>query len=262
MTESPDAAAKNRGAWNRASDGYQERHGAGLERTARAWGVWRVPEDEVGALGEVAGRDVLELGCGAAQWSLALAADGARVVGLDLSERQLVHARRRALDEKVSLPLVQAGAERLPFAAASFDLVFCDHGGMSFADPRRTVPEVARVLRPGGRLVFCNSTPLRDLTVPPGGELPTTRLHRSYFELDQPDGDEEVLWQLPYGAWVRLFRRHGLTIDDLIELRPPAGAATTYDDYVSLDWSRRWPPDHIWKLTLARPSHPGATAKP
>lgn len=244
-----DAAAKNRDAWNRSSDEYQDRHGAGLERTARAWGTWRIAEDELGALGEVAGRDVLELGCGAAQWSLALAAEGARVVGLDLSERQLAHARRRALDSTMTLPLVQAGAERLPFAATSFDLVFCDHGAMSFADPRRTVPEVARVLRPGGGFVFCMSTPLRDLTIGPGSDLPTGRLERSYFdELECPDDDGEVLWQLPYGDWVRLFRRNGLAIEDLIELRPPPGATTSYDDYVSLDWSRRWPSDHIWKL--------------
>ncbi len=244
-----DAAARNRRAWNATSDEYQRRHGAGLERTARAWGVWRVPEEEVRALGEVAGRDVLELGCGAAQWSLALAADGAAVVGLDLSERQLAHARRRSVSAGVALPLVQAGAERLPFAGSSFDLVFCDHGGMSFADPRRSVPEVARVLRPGGRLVFCMSTPLRDLTVAPGGELPTRHLHRSYFDLDRPNDAGEVTWQLPYGDWVRLFRRHGLAVEDLIELRPAADATTSYDDYASLDWSRRWPADHIWRLT-------------
>ena len=47
-------------------------------------------------------------------------------------------------------PVVQADGELIPFRDESFDLVFCDHGVMGFADPLRTVPEVARVLRPGG----------------------------------------------------------------------------------------------------------------
>jgi len=64
-----------------------------LARHGAAWGVWQIPEDEIHALGEVAGKDVLELGCGAAQWSIELAGRGARPVGLDLSERQLEHAR-------------------------------------------------------------------------------------------------------------------------------------------------------------------------
>ena len=59
-----------------------------------AWGVWQIPEAELHVLGDVDGRDILELGCGAAQWSIALAQAGARPVGLDLSDRQLEHARR------------------------------------------------------------------------------------------------------------------------------------------------------------------------
>ena len=42
----------------------------------------------------------------------------------------------------------------MPLADSSFDLVFCDHGAMSFCDPAVTLPEVARLLRPGGRFVF------------------------------------------------------------------------------------------------------------
>ena len=251
MSDERDPKSVNRRAWNASSDDYQRRHGESLGESARAWGVWRIPERRVGALGEVAGQRVLELGCGAAQWSLALVEDGARVIGLDLSERQLAHARRRVAEAGAGLPLVQAGAESLPFAAASFDLVFCDHGGMSFADPRRSVPEVARVLRPGGRLVFCAGTPFCDLTVDPETGLPGARLTRDYFDLGAIEADGEVNYQLPYGEWIRLFRSSGLRVEDLIELRPPAGASTTYEDYVSPEWARRWPTDHIWKLVLA-----------
>src|SRR6185312_12449076 len=101
--------------------------------------------------GDVAGRDVLELGCGAGQWSVALEPLGADVVGLDVSRAQLRHARVAS----GSLALVAADAEHLPFADNVFDIVFCDHGAMSFCDPERTLPEVARVIRTGGRFAFC-----------------------------------------------------------------------------------------------------------
>ncbi|MGH2738230.1 MAG: class I SAM-dependent methyltransferase, partial [Actinomycetota bacterium] len=84
---------QNRKTWDFMAAGYQAKHGERLTERARAWGVWRIPEAEVRALGEVDGLDVLELGCGAAQWSIALAEDGARAIGVDLSGEQLRHAR-------------------------------------------------------------------------------------------------------------------------------------------------------------------------
>ena len=248
MSEGRDPNSRNRRNWNDYSDEYQQRHGAVLEGSERAWGCWRIPESEVGALGAVAGLDVLELGCGAANWSLPLMEDGARVVGLDLSDRQLTHARRRARERRLRLPLILASGESIPFADASFDLVFCDHGAMNFSDPYRTVPEVARVLRADGRFVFSGSTPLRDLCAGPESGLPGERLVRSYFDLHRFEDDGAFVYQLPYGEWIRLFRAARLEVEDLAELRPPAGATTSYDDFVSLDWSRRWPSDHIWKL--------------
>src|SRR5690348_18030247 len=86
---------KNRAMWQTTSDSYQERHAASLSgKNAMAWGLWRIPEAELRILGEVAGKDILELGCGAARWAIELARLGARPVGLDLSSRQLEYARR------------------------------------------------------------------------------------------------------------------------------------------------------------------------
>src|SRR4029450_4104725 len=141
---------RNRAAWNADADDYQARHGRQLAGDGKAWSTWGLPESELGVLGAVAGRDVLELGCGAAQGSIQLAKAGARPIGLDLSEGQLGNARRLILETGMAVPLVQASAEAVPLADASFDIVFCDHGAMNFADPYRTVPEVARLLRPGG----------------------------------------------------------------------------------------------------------------
>lgn len=237
--------ARNRSYWNGSSDSYQKLHGARLVETAPAWGVWAIPESQLGVLGPLEGRDVLELGCGAAQWTRALAEVGARAVGVDLSDRQLLHARRHPGPDA---PLVQADAERLPFAGESFDVVFCDHGATSFAHPERTVPEAARVLRPGGVFAFCMSTPIRDACWNAETDRVDRELVNDYFELSEIDDRHSTCFQLPYGAWIRLFRRSSLSIEDLVELRASEGDATTYTDYVPVAWAARWPAEHIWKL--------------
>ncbi|MDH3745656.1 MAG: class I SAM-dependent methyltransferase [Acidobacteriota bacterium] len=244
-----DPNATNRLWWNRESGEYQDRHGDTLARSPTAWGTWRTPETDLKVLGETKDRDVLEFGCGAAQWSSALAQEGARVVGLDLSEAQLAQARRLSTETGIKVALVQASAEQTPFANASFDVVFCDHGAMSFARPEHTVAEASRLLRPGGLLAFCMSTPLRDICWDEASESVEPRLGAAYFDLARIDEEGSVQYQMPYGEWIRLFRRHSLSVDDLIEIRPPENAKTTYEDYVSLDWARRWPSDHIWKLS-------------
>jgi len=185
----------------------------------------------------------LELGCGAAQWTLALRHNGARAVGVDLSGRQLHHARRAS---KV-IPLVQGNAEALPFQNDSFDLVFCDHGATTFSRPQRTVAEAARVLRPNGRFAFCMSTPILDMCRDSATDTISPTLSSDYFSLSSLDDGKAVSYQLPYGAWIRSFREHSLIVDDLAELRPPEHASTTYS--VPEDWARRWPAEHIWKLT-------------
>jgi SAM-dependent methyltransferase len=175
---------QNRAAWNADADAYQARHRQQhqlLASGAMGWGNWNLPESELQVLGKVAGRDILELGCGAAQWSIALARAGARPVGLDLSEGQLRHARRLLAEAGVQVPLLQANAEAVPLAAASFDIVFCDHGAMNFADPYRTVPEVARLLRPGGLFAFCHLSPIVDLCWPDDADRAGDRLVRDYL---------------------------------------------------------------------------------
>jgi len=243
-------AEHNRRVWDEQSDSYQERHGGQLaDSGGAAWGLWQVPESSLRVLGDVRGRDVLELGCGAAQWSIALAAAGARVTALDNSARQLEHARELMASAGAEFPLVHASAEATPFADASFDIVLCDYGGMTFADPHRTVPEAARLLRPGGLFAFSTHTPIVELAWPVGAEHPGEALVRDYWgmhAIEEPG--EATSFQIPYGEWIRLFRRHGLLVEDLIELRPPEGAQSSYRDEHHHRWARRWPMEHIWRL--------------
>ncbi len=242
---------KNRGCWNEWSDDYQRDHGVGLRRAPRAWGVWRTPEAELNVLGEVHGKDILEIGCGAAQWSIALAQDGARAVALDLSDRQLDHARTLMRRAGVEVPLLLASAENVPCRDASFDIVFCDHGAMTFVPPEAAVREVARLLRPGGLFAFCQSSPLRDVCWDHDADVIDARLARDYFGMHRIEDSIQVIYQLPYGEWIRLFRRHGFVVEDLIEIRPKPRAKAFYPDYIDRDWARRWPAENIWKLTKA-----------
>jgi SAM-dependent methyltransferase len=241
------SSTKNQAHWDFVSDAYQAEHGPVLAQTALAWGVWRIPESELRVLGGVAELKVLELGCGAAQWTVGLIRAGARAVGIDLSARQLVHARLASS----TVPLVQGNAEGLPFQNSSFDIVFCDHGATTFARPNQTVAEASRVLKPNGLLAFCMSTPIRDICWDPESDTISSQLTRDYFELSTFDDGDSACYQLPYGAWIRLFRQHSLMVEDLIELRAPEGASTTYTDFVPIAWSQRWPAEHIWKLRKA-----------
>jgi SAM-dependent methyltransferase len=267
MSGSPPLSAHaehNRRVWDESSASYQSTHGPQLEQSGgTAWGVWQLPESQLGVLGDVRGRDVLELGCGAAQWSIALAALGARVTGLDVSAAQLDQARALMAKAGADFPLVHASAEATPFADASFDVVFCDHGAMTFADPYATVPEAARILRDGGLLAFSMGTPILDLTWPGGAEHPGKRLVVDYWSLHaRSEPGEPVEFQLPYGSWIRLFRDNGLIVEDLLELRPPADASSSYRDESDLAWALRWPMEHIWRVRRHASSAQLASRRP
>ena len=241
-----DHERANREFWDADADDYQAAHAPRLD--APTWGVWDIPESELGVLGDVHGLDVLELGCGDARWSLHLARHGARVVALDQSRGQLRHARVLLGATDADVPLVCASGEAVPLARRSFDLVMCDHGAMSFCEPDRSVAEAARLLRTGGRLVFSHTTPWPYLAWNFEKERVGRRLRRPYFGIrrfDDGAGEGTIDFQLPYGEWIRCFRRHGLAVDDLVELRAPEHATTSFADF-DAKWARRWPAEQIW----------------
>jgi ubiquinone/menaquinone biosynthesis C-methylase UbiE len=248
----PSPVRINREYWERASDEYDRRYASVLSgRSATAWGLWRIPESRLTLLGATRGRTILEVGCGAGRWSIALAASGARAVGLDFSRSQLAKARRlsrRARRAREAAAFVRGDAERLPFRRASFDTVFADWGAFTFGDPRRLVPEAARVLRSSGRLVFATSSPLRHVVTNARSDRIGRKLLQPYFGLEKIRYGDEIDFTLPYGEWIRLFRASGFEIESLLEPAASRGRRSRYLTASEERWGRRWPLESIWSL--------------
>ncbi|SDJ27173.1 Ubiquinone/menaquinone biosynthesis C-methylase UbiE [Frankineae bacterium MT45] len=229
-----DSAASvraNRRWWDIDADDYHAEHGAFLGDADFVWCPERLREADAQLLGptaELAGRRILEVGCGAAMCSRWLAEHGARPVAFDLSEGMLRHARAGAANTGLEVPLVQADAQYLPFQDQSFDLAFTSFGAVPFvADSARVMVEVARVLRPGGRWVFSVTHPIRwifpDDPGPGGLTAITPYFDRTpYVEFDADDVPTYVEHHRTLGDRIREINAAGFRLVDLIEPAWPA----------------------------------------
>jgi SAM-dependent methyltransferase len=250
MSELPEHVARNRAYWDDWARLYVEAGERAWAREEPAWGIWQVPEAELHVLSEpLAGKDAIELGCGTAYLSAWLSRRGARVVGIDNSEAQLGTAHRLQRQYGLEFPLIHGDAEAIAYPDASFDFAISEYGACLWADPERWVPEAARLLRPGGQLVFLTNSFLLTLCVPPqDGVAATERLLRPAFGMYRVEWPENpgVEFHLSHGNWIRLLRRSGFEIEDLIEVRPAVGATSRYP-FVTVEWARQWPSEEVWK---------------
>jgi SAM-dependent methyltransferase len=255
MSELPEHVVRNRAYWDGLARQYIEAGERAWAQEERAWGIWQVPEAEVQVFSEqMADKDVIELGCGTAYISAWLSRRGARVVGIDNSDVQLETARRLQRQYGLDFPLIYGDAEAIAYPDGSFDFAISEYGACLWADPQRWVPEAARLLRPGGQLVFLTNSFLLMLCVPPEEGVPATeRLLRPAFgmyRVEWPD-TSGVEFHLSHGDWIRLLRRSGFEVEDLIEIRPAAGATSRYP-FVTLEWARNWPCEEVWKARKTR----------
>jgi SAM-dependent methyltransferase len=215
------------------------------------WGMWSIPQSRLPVLpADVAGVTAVELGCGSGYVSAWLARRGARPIGVDVSARQLATARGLQDEFDLHFPLIQADAERVPLAAGCADLVISEYGASVWCDPYRWVPEAARLLRPGGRLVFMIPSTLARLCVPEGGPA-TDRLTHDLFGLHHvvrrgTSGAVYRLFGLPHGGWIRLLADWGLVVADLIEVQLPPDVTNDSFPEIPDDWARRWPAEEVW----------------
>jgi SAM-dependent methyltransferase len=226
--DSAESERASRRWWDADADDYLAEHARDIGDADFVWCPEGLREADARLLGDVAGADVLEVGSGSAPCSRWLRRQGARPVALDLSRGMLRHAAALGVATGIAVPLVQAGAERLPFRPESFDLACSAFGAVPFvAAPGRVMAEVARVLRPGGRWVFAVNHPLRwvfsDDPGPAGLTVQQSYFDRTpYVEVDAAGTATYVEHHRTVGDRIRDVVAAGLVLDDLVEPEWPA----------------------------------------
>jgi SAM-dependent methyltransferase len=232
-----ESARANRRWWDAAAPAYLAEHGGDLGDADFLWCPEGLREADARLLGDVAGRRVVEIGCGSAPCARWLARQGADVVALDLSAGMLARAAELNRTTGIAVPLLQADAGRLPLATASVDLACSAFGGLPFvADAQAVLAEVARVLRPGGRFVASVNHPLR-WPFPDSPDPEDLRVTSSYFdrrpyvETDATGRTVYVEHHRTVGDWVRAVVGAGLVLEDLVEPEWTPGRTQTWGQW-------------------------------
>jgi len=243
-------AELNRQYWQEQNrtfyDATAERYWA---ETEISWGLYSVPEHQLGVLGDVAGLDVIELGCGTAYFSASLARRGARPVGVDVTPEQLASARRCQRQFGLEFPLIEASAVQVPLPDASFDIALSEYGACLWCDPQRWVPEATRLLRPGGRLVFLTNSVLVTLCIPDAeGQRAGAQLLRPQAAIRRQQAPSSgVQFHLGHGEWIDVLRGNGFEVERMIELYAPPDAPQDEEyNIASREWAQRWPIEELW----------------
>lgn len=250
MAELPIHVQKNRDMWNDYAPQWVDAGRKSWEADTITWGIWAVPESQVQALGDLnalKGKDAIEMGCGTGYVSAWLHKLGMHPVGIDITPNQLASARRFQEEFGIEFPLIEGSAEEVPLPDSSFDLAISEYGASIWCDPYKWIPEAARLLRPGGQLVFLRNSTISILCGPDVG-VTEESLQRDYFGMNRVEYDENsVEFHLPTGPMIKLLRECGFEIEAFIEVAPPADAAPSRFDYITLEWSKRWPSEEIWR---------------
>lgn len=250
----PAHVAGNRQAWDQFAVDYVAPGEANWATDEASWGIFSVPESEWHLLpDDLDGKDAIELGCGTAYVSAWLAKRGARPVGIDNSPKQLETAKRLQQEHGIEFPLLLGNAENVPYPDASFDYAISEYGASIWCDPYKWIPDAARLLRPGGELMFLVNSVQQMICTPyePEGvdeETPVTMsLERPLFGMHRFDwNDGSTEFHISHGEMIRLLRNSGFEVLDLIEIQPTPDATTTYE-WMTIDWARQWPCEEVWK---------------
>ncbi len=176
--------------------------------------LWPVGDRLVRLVGVGRGEDVLDIACGTGNAALRAAQAGGRTTGLDLTPELFEAGRALAADAGVEIDWVEGDAEELPFPDGSFDVVLSTFGVMFAPRHRLAAGEAARVLRPGGRLGFCNWTP-EGIT----GEM--FRALGSFAPPPPPFAEPPLLWGNEDHVR-QLFDDTGVALEFARESAPPA----------------------------------------
>jgi SAM-dependent methyltransferase len=251
----PDYVAVNREGWTQANAEYTDRQAEGAwAQEEITWGKWSIPERDLRVLPDLAGKEVVELGCGTGYFGAWLKRAGAqRVVGVDVTPAQLDTARRMDEQHGLGLVFVEANAEETGLPADSFDFAFSEYGASIWCDPAKWIPEAARLLRTEGELVFLRGSTLQILCSPDTGPVveQLVRPQKGLYKLEWYDDDPGVEFHPPVSEMHRILRESGFELLDFRELYAPENARDhEYYDTVPSAWAKRWPDEEIWRLRL------------
>lgn len=245
-----DELAQNRALWTLVN--HRHTHCAAAQMWARdgiRWGLFGVPDENLRALPPLTGAVVVELGSGTSFFSAALARAGAAPIAIDLNEDQLATARQLQEVTGPVFPLVQADAQAVPVRDEIVDLVVSEHGASVWCDPRLWVAEAARILKPGGWLVFLVNSVLSTLCVPATGPA-SACLQRPYSALGRMEFDG-VEYHPTHAEWITILRAHGFAVEALHELTAPAEVGDPeFYEIADAHWARQWPAEDLWVARL------------
>ena len=179
---------KNRQSLNKLSEYYQS--SSGISLTDIHYAPYSPGEKKIKVIGDVKGLDVIELGCGGGQIAIVVSKMGAKsVTALDISEQQLVHARKLAERENTDITFLQGDMENLSaFSNSSMDMVISVHAISYVGNLDNVLSEISRILRPDGRVVLCTIHPLQ-YVLWEALEENTVEKIQSYFSSDASSWD-------------------------------------------------------------------------
>ena len=249
----PDYLKGNIEAWTENSKDQKE---SIIKRwgTEPCWGCWKILESKLGLLpDDMSGLKALEVGCGTGYVSAWMARRGAIVSGIDPTLAQLEIAQEMNKKYQLNINFIEGFGEELPFEDQSFDFVISEYGSALWSDPYKWIPEVSRVLRSGGKLVFLTNSIFFILTCPeledggpPGMEL--VRAYQNMHLVSWADAPRETEFHLTHGKWIELLTKEGLRIDALHELSAEPDSNGDYRS-VTEEWARNYPVEEVWVCT-------------
>lgn len=224
-------------AWDEFAEQYQRN--ARLGSDTAHYGPDIPTEADLRLLGDLKGKRVLELGCGAAQCSIAFARAGATAIGVDLSDNMLAEGRRLADQAEVRVELRQGDMADLAFLRAdTVDLVFSSFAFQYVEDLNRVFRQVNRVLRAGAPLVFSLPHPAYFVLDEESGAPP--RLERSYFDRSPERYDwGGVAFTAYHHSFADLYMgltRASFRVDLILEPEPTPGAPRSWFWRDAMEW--------------------------
>jgi ubiquinone/menaquinone biosynthesis C-methylase UbiE len=202
-------------------------------------------------IGEVKGKDILDLGCGPGIHSKKLSDKGAKIKGIDISKELIEIAKKEA--PKAGFKI--GDINKLPYRDAEFDIVFASLVMGHLKEWDKVLSEVKRVLRKNGFFVFSIYNPVTEKFVKTRWFFKKFRILKGYFK----EGLKKTVWKnnkktvakivhyhKTYGTIIRLIIKSGFEVIDYEDCKPPELAKKDFPK--EYEWTLNYPRFCVWKV--------------